>query len=144
MKYAVCPINKRFMSTSSLYVGNFKKIFIISKLHGGFLGIINTLMCKSKALFIIVLKCCKLLLCKREGMHHTIVPLPLLSTKSYSFPSLITPTQAAPIIRNTPANTSIFTSGAMLPSVVNILRIKPPNDAATICGTQMVPLNKPR
>ena len=61
-----------------------------------------------------------------------------------AFPSFITPTQAAPIIKNTPANTSIFTSGAMLPSVVNIFNTRPPNEAATIYGTQMVPLNKPR
>ena len=68
----------------------------------------------------------------------------LKSNMRYFFPSLITPTQAAPMIKNTPASTSMFTSGAMLPSVVNIFKTRPPNDAATICGTQMVPLNKPR
>ena len=48
----------------------------------------------------------------------------------FPFPSLITPTQQAPIIKNTPAKTSIFTSGGMLPSVVNIFKTSPPNDAA--------------
>ena len=67
-----------------------------------------------------------------------------LRVYALAFPSLMTLTQAAPIIKNIPAKTSIFTSGAMFPSVVNIFNTRPPNDAATICGTQIVPLNKPR
>lgn len=56
--------------------------------------------------------------------------------------SLIMPTQPAPIMRNIPANTSMLTSGATLPAVVNIFNIIPPNEAATICGMQMVAPNK--
>ena len=58
--------------------------------------------------------------------------------------SLIILTQPAPIIRNTPANISMFTSGATLPGLVNIFSTIPPKEAATICGTQIVPLNNPR
>ena len=41
--------------------------------------------------------------------------------------SLIILTQPAPIIRNTPANISMFTSGATLPGLVNIFSTIPPN-----------------
>ena len=58
--------------------------------------------------------------------------------------SLIIDTQNAPIINNTPATTNMFTSGGTEPSTVNILNIHPPAIAATICGTQIVPLNSPR
>lgn len=58
--------------------------------------------------------------------------------------SLIMPTHPAPIMRNIPANTSMLTSGATLPAVVNIFNIIPPNEAATICGMQMVPLKSPK
>ena len=58
--------------------------------------------------------------------------------------SLIMPTQPAPIMRNIPANTNMLTSGATLPAVVNIFNIIPPNEAATICGMQMVPLKSPK
>ena len=40
--------------------------------------------------------------------------------------------------------TSILTSGATHPSGVNNDKIVPPNAAATICGTHIVPLNSPR
>ena len=40
--------------------------------------------------------------------------------------------------------TSMFTSGATLPGLVNIFSTIPPKEAATICGTQIVPLNNPR
>ena len=58
--------------------------------------------------------------------------------------SLIRKTAPAPTKRKRPASTSILTSGAKWPGVVKRWRISPPNDAATICGRQMVPLNNPR
>ena len=61
----------------------------------------------------------------------------------YSF-SFIIPTDNAPKIRRTPANTSMFTSGGTFPGVVNILRIQPPATAATICGIHIVQLNSPK
>ena len=54
------------------------------------------------------------------------------------------PTQQAPIIRKTPAKTNMLISGGTEPSDVNIFNMIPPNDAATICGIQIVPLNSPK
>lgn len=58
----------------------------------------------------------------------------------YSFPSLITTTETAPKTRNTPAMTNIITCCPPHRYLSNT----PPSNAATICGKQIVQLNKPK
>ena len=71
-------------------------------------------------------------------MHDARDP-PKLADRYYSF-SLIKKTEAAPRMRRTPATTSIPAC-----TCAHIyLRSTPQQRAATICGTQIVQLNRPR
>ena len=69
------------------------------------------------------------------------VSIGFVSTAAFSF---IRKTQAAPMISETPAIVIMRYSGASCPGVLSIESIQPPTIAATICGMQMVQLNRPR